>query len=873
MPFKNLKFIYSWRSYQERFLKNIQNHINDNHLHVVAPPGSGKTILGIEIIRQIGKKALVLSPTLTIRNQWQSRLQSFFLKNESFADFSFDLNNPKAITFSTYQSLHSFYKKFSTKEEYFTYFKKEKIEVLVLDEAHHLKNEWWNCLFELKETGKQTIVALTATPPYDSDALEVTKYFKLCGDIDDEISVPELIRENDLCPHQDYVFFSKPDDLQINFIYEFRMKISNFINELKHDIDFIDFIKSHRFLKDTSSSLDEIYNNPQYFSSILIFLNFIEHEIPKENLTLLGFEEEDEIEFPNFSNEWMQILFQNILVYDRLKLIENEDYLIGIEKKLRKLNVFDANQVDLIGNQELYRSLANSPSKLKSIVTILSNEYNNLKDDLRAIVLTDYIKKEFLLTEKIEDLNRIGVIPIFHYIRTSELPNEEVAVLTGTLVIIHSSAIELFKKIESSNNYSFIPLEIDNEFVEIVSKSGANHLVDILTRMFELGYIKILIGTKSLLGEGWDAPSINTLILASFVGSFVSSNQMRGRAIRTQKNNLNKTGNIWHLVCLDPTDEKGGKDIETLKRRFDSFVGISNSKDTYIESGIDRLNLPEDFNSIVLEDTNNETLNLSLKREVLKEKWRNSVGNGTGISREIKQYFPGKKPFVVEKQTAFKDVVRYSFLEISVALSFFLPQFLLKNLNVLITKGIIAFVYSLLTALGLTFGFKTYKSIKSYVQFGMLHKDLENISKALLDSMYELGFITTEKPKIILKTIIHPKGDVVCTIKGTSEAESALFINSLQEIIEPIKNPRYLIVKTNWVRKKFEIQNYYSIPEIFGGKRKRCLVFQKNWKNNVGTSNIYYTRNLEGRKLLLKARMLHISNSFKETTKKAVIWN
>ena len=98
MPFKNLKFIYSWRSYQERFLKNIDNHIKDNHLHVVAPPGSGKTILGIEIIRQIGKKTLVLTPTLTIRNQWESRLQSFFLKNESFDDFSFDLNNPKAIT-------------------------------------------------------------------------------------------------------------------------------------------------------------------------------------------------------------------------------------------------------------------------------------------------------------------------------------------------------------------------------------------------------------------------------------------------------------------------------------------------------------------------------------------------------------------------------------------------------------------------------------------------------------------------------------------------------------------------------------------------------------------------------------------------------
>ena len=34
-----------------------------------------------------------------------------------------------------------------------------------------------------------------------------------------------------------------------------------------------------------------------------------------------------------------------------------------------------------------------------------------------------------------------------------------------------------------------------------------------------MDYIKVIIGTKSLLGEGWDAPCVNSLILASFVGS------------------------------------------------------------------------------------------------------------------------------------------------------------------------------------------------------------------------------------------------------------------------------------------------------------------------------------------------------------------
>lgn len=102
-------------------------------------------------------------------------------------------------------------------------------------------------------------------------------------------------------------------------------------------------------------------------------------------------------------------------------------------------------------------------------------------------------------------------------------------------------------------------------------------IVYIVTQIFQAGEIEVLIGTKSLLGEGWDAQAINALILASFVGSFVLSNQMRGRAIRTQKGNLENTGNIWHLVCIDPSNPTGGKDLELLKRRFRSFVGVSNN--------------------------------------------------------------------------------------------------------------------------------------------------------------------------------------------------------------------------------------------------------------------------------------------------------
>jgi len=631
----DLEFIFPWRSYQAELLKHFNTHIADHHFHVIAPPGSGKTILGLEIVRKLGKKTLVLAPTLTIRNQWENRLQNFFTKNCDFEAFSFDIKSPSDVTFSTYQSLHAFYKTFEDKNDYYQFFKTHNIETLVLDEAHHLKNAWWNCLMDLKRHSEFYIVSLTATPPYDSSRAEVSKYFTLCGDVDDEIAVPDLVREKDLSPHQDFVYFSKPEDLEINFIVDYRRNIADFKDELLKDDTFIDFLIEHRFYKNPNWHLDELYANTEYFSAILIFLYACGFEIDHQKLEVLGFDKKEMIQFPELDLHWLGILFQNLLVSDREQLIEQEKYVSALEKRLRKLNVFERNSVDFIGENLLYKSLSNSPSKLKSIVSIINAERESLKTDLRCVILTDYIRKEFLNTtdEEIKDINKIGVLPIFQYIRAHCEKPKELAVLSGSIVIIHQSILNAFEAIETLDSFSFSPLQIDESFLLVTPKGKPkNSIVNIITQLFEAGHIKVLVGTKSLLGEGWDAPSINSLILASFIGSFVSSNQMRGRAIRKDAKAPNKTGNIWHLACVDPTVLDGGKEVDTLKRRFEAFVGVTNSTIPFISNGFDRLNIPDEINVESIDTLNDDTINRATRRILITEKWNNAIGKGTKLN-------------------------------------------------------------------------------------------------------------------------------------------------------------------------------------------------------------------------------------------------
>ena len=112
----SLEFVFPWRSYQAKLLENFDTHILDRHFHVIAPPGSGKTILGLEIVKRVNQTTLVLSPSLTIRNQWKDRMQSFFLEDKLYTNYSLNIKKPKQITFATYQALHALHKGFKKEE-------------------------------------------------------------------------------------------------------------------------------------------------------------------------------------------------------------------------------------------------------------------------------------------------------------------------------------------------------------------------------------------------------------------------------------------------------------------------------------------------------------------------------------------------------------------------------------------------------------------------------------------------------------------------------------------------------------------------------------------------------------------------------------
>ena len=74
-----MAFRHEWRIYQRQILEDFdaRDPGKKRTFHVVAPPGAGKTLVGLEIIRRVGRPAVTFSPTTTIQEQWKDKVRLF----------------------------------------------------------------------------------------------------------------------------------------------------------------------------------------------------------------------------------------------------------------------------------------------------------------------------------------------------------------------------------------------------------------------------------------------------------------------------------------------------------------------------------------------------------------------------------------------------------------------------------------------------------------------------------------------------------------------------------------------------------------------------------------------------------------------------
>jgi superfamily II DNA or RNA helicase len=809
--FANVVFRGTFRNYQQRVVDNYQKHLADNKIHIVAAPGSGKTILGLELIRVLGRPALILSPTVAIREQWGERFEDMFLpEGEKLSDYvSNSLRKPKLMTSITYQGLYTSWRRLvdRTKPEegdgeenedapenfsginILELMEEHKISVICLDEAHHLRAEWQKALYEFVAQVEHNVkvISLTATPPYDSKKSEWDKYIAMCGPIDEEIFVPELVRARNLCPHQDFIYYNFPTEQEMGIIEKYNKSVEDAMTEIFAERKILDIITNSEWYKDPDEFADELEDRSDFVKAVLAFLEKSNVKPPRQLRRSL---ERDDRTL-NWDLAVAQFLFQTMINDNQMFSPKESDF---VKSTLARHGLVEKGQVGLVTCGDVEKLLFTSIGKLKSIKNIVKQEHENLGENIRLLVLTDFIRANSKVLGTDAEIKEMGVVPIFEMLRRENL-GIRLSVISGKIVIVPNDALDGIKEIAARDKARMRAVPIaGTEHSELRFEASNNaQKIGVITRAFNQGVINGIVGTKSLLGEGWDSPVINTLILASCVGSFMLSNQMRGRAIRIDRNVPEKVGNIWHLTAIMPehlrpavkADMPPSSDYATMERRFGGFLGLCYRKDL-IESTLERastLRAPYDEKNI--EKANDQSFDIAKNREETSNRWFAALARSSDeviIQNEIPKPKRGFIPGIIMKPTHFSTVRR--------------------------------------------------------------------VTAAVLRTFKQLNIINKKAKTIIEKD--HEGQTVNVGIMRCSKIEKSVFHDAMSQALGPIDNPRYLLIRVR--NDKPDYRCAFAVPEVFAKRKEEAEIYQQRMIRRIKKLELFFTRSIDGRSHLTMAK-------------------
>jgi len=106
---------------------------------------------------------------------------------------------------------------------------------------------------------------------------------------------------------------------------------------------------------------------------------------------------------------------------------------------------------------------------------------------------------------------------------------------------------------------------------------------------------------------------------------------------------------------------------------------------------------------------------------------------------------------------------------------------------------------------------------------------------------------------------------------GVSPEDAHTFSQAYEQILGPLGDARYLIERDNttlrnliyrplWylvrrtLRLDEDLKAYHCVPDLLATRRERAETLARYWQYYVGGGRLVYTRTVEGRRVLLKAR-------------------
>lgn len=844
------------RTLQARALEAVETAVASGRrrVWVSLPPGTGKTLLGLEIARRLGTRTVVLAPNTAIQGQWGDTWARY---TPAVVTTGTDRDLSAPITVLTYQALATFDRVEADDDEpeddqgalvdrlhpngqaLVAALRAAGPVTILLDECHHLLEVWGRLLAEvLADLPEATVVGLTATPPTVLDTRQAALVDELFGDIVFRASIPAAVREGHLAPFAELAWLTTPTAEEADWLHD----------------------QSLRFLQLTTDLVDvKLGSTP-----ILVWFDrrFLELTVPWDRF---------ERDSPALARAALRLVHAELLALpDGARIREEhrqaptaDDWAGLIDDWVRRClrrsgdpsddTVLESLRAALPGigfqltragvrrgRSPVDRVIARSEAKMRGCQQILEAEHLKLGERLRSLVLCDHELAGATTPTGLRPtpapsgsarqmLRTLVAAPPTRALRPVLVTGRTVAALPDVaqrivdLVATTDPAVAARLTLE--------PLDDalgDDPLVRIAGPWESRDWVRVVTRFFESGGTQALVGTRALLGEGWDARGLNSLVDLTTATTTSAVVQTRGRALRLDPSWPDKVAITWTITCVAPEHPRGDGDWQRLVRKHQGFFGVDDAGEVvygvaHIDARFSPFSPPD---STTYDSVDADMLERARDRDTVRARW----AVGTPYDDRLVHTLRVRPTSAHRSATVAEGPV-----------SAVRPAYVPGPHGPVASGG----------------GPAPWRSPWSSTRLAAQDPGLMAYACVVADAMHAAGMSPHGADRV--EATIDHSGEYRLRLVDVDEATSALFATSLDELLGPVRSPRYLVPRhvlgePGWTdgwrvlvgRLRPAGRVWHAVPSVFGTHARLVAHVDAAWATWISDASAVYAHSPEG---------------------------
>ena len=679
-PLAGWRFTGTLRTYQAQVLERLAPG-SASALHIVAPPGSGKTLLGLLLAAREGGRTLALAPSTTIREQWARTASALAPDAAAVSTDPLRIGDLTALTYQalsvtgdgspfealararwadelvecgrTQAAAETWLAELAVDNpaQYRTglrgrvkrirrRFTRERpqaiarvlhpnavallerivdagVDTIVLDECHHLLDHWALVVAYLvgairERGGRGLVIGLTATLPDVADGTEFDNYTQLLGEVDFEVPTPAVVKEGHLAPYRDHVWFTEPVPAEAAFIRRHGEQLDALLAQVLSTPDGI------RYLEERLQPADpDPPEPPSAESAPAAEAREGTAAVPPPSPAALERALAEDLPLTRSCGVVLRalvpqhplcailppVLFERCTTDDLLTVLARfaltrllpdpgaKRQWRYVKKALADFGLLLTDRGLRRGRDPVETTLAFSEAKDRAAVDILRLELSGADGArVKAVIVTDFV--EHGNSRGLVGETAAGALRAYDFVVNDPLTAAlNPVLLTADRIRVPAARAEELAAALAARVGSAVQVrpggvgpwrELDAPGV------GAGRIVAAVSALMSAGSVRLLVGTRGLLGEGWDCPAVNTLIDLTTVTTSTGAPQLRGRTLRLDPAWPEKVAHNWSVSCLIPADVAldDATERRRLIRRHGHLLGLSADDDDRIVRGL-----------------------------------------------------------------------------------------------------------------------------------------------------------------------------------------------------------------------------------------------------------------------------------------------